>query len=57
VPEPLADPAVVPPAGAPAKRIEEYVGLASTGESAVSVARMRSPQGWSEPAQVPQFDE
>lgn len=57
MPERLADPAVVPAAGTPAKRIEEYVGRVSTGESAVSIARMRSPQAWSEPAQAPAFDE
>ena len=45
------------PPARPRRRIEEYVGRASTGESAVSIARMRSPQGWAEPAQAPAFDE
>ncbi|MCW2607756.1 MAG: cupin, partial [Frankiales bacterium] len=39
------------------KLIDEYVGRASTGTEAVSVAHMRSPAGWEEPAQTPQFDE
>jgi probable rRNA maturation factor len=39
------------------KRIEEFVGLATTGTSSVSVARMLAPPGWSEPAQRPEFDE
>jgi mannose-6-phosphate isomerase-like protein (cupin superfamily) len=57
VPDRLAQPAVVPAAGTPAKVIEEYVGRASTGESEISIAHMRSPQGWAEPAQTPAFDE
>jgi mannose-6-phosphate isomerase-like protein (cupin superfamily) len=39
------------------KLIHEYVGRASTGEAAVSVAHMRAPGGWVEPAQRPDFDE
>jgi ethanolamine utilization protein EutQ (cupin superfamily) len=39
------------------KLIDEYVGRASTGTQEVSVAHMRSPGGWEEPAQTPQFDE
>ncbi|XXF80537.1 rRNA maturation RNase YbeY [Myxococcaceae bacterium GXIMD 01537] len=39
------------------KRIEEFVGAATTGTEAASVARMLAPPGWSEPAQKPEFDE
>jgi probable rRNA maturation factor len=39
------------------KRIEEWVGAATTGTRTVSVARMLAPPGWSEPAQRPEFDE
>ncbi len=39
------------------KIIDEYVGLANTGEAAVSVAHMIAPGGWVEPAQRPDFDE
>jgi probable rRNA maturation factor len=39
------------------KRIEEFIGAASTGSASVSVARMLAPPGWSEPAQKPEFDE
>ena len=39
------------------KRIEEFVGAASTGTDSLSVARMLAPPGWSEPAQTPEFDE
>jgi mannose-6-phosphate isomerase-like protein (cupin superfamily) len=44
-------------AGTKPKVIEEFVGLVNTSTSAVSIARMVSPQGWSEPGQRPEFDE
>src|SRR5262249_50716951 len=47
-------PTVVP---AGPKLIEEFVGRVNTGEASVSVARMKSPEGWAEPAQTPEFDE
>lgn len=52
---PLPHPTRVPVPGG--KLIEEYVGRASTGDPGVSVARMRAPAGWDEPAQCPEFDE
>jgi|SRR5579885_119793 len=39
------------------KVIDEYVGRVNTGDSHVSIAHMRSPAGWSEPGQKPEFDE
>ena len=39
------------------KLIDEYVGRASTGSADLSVAHMRSPAGWEEPHQAPDFDE
>lgn len=39
------------------KVIEEHFGLASNGDSKVSIARMIAPAGWSEPFQTPEFDE
>ena len=39
------------------KLIEEHAGLASTGQSNISIAHMVAPAGWSEPYQNPQFDE
>ncbi len=44
-------------AGNKPKLIEEYIGRVNTGTAAVSVARMRSPAGWVEPGQTPEFDE
>ena len=43
--------------GQPPKIIREYVGRVNSGTSAVSVAHMKSPSGWTEPAQTPEFDE
>lgn len=37
--------------------IEEYVGRINTGTQTVSIARLKSGAGWSEPAQRPEFDE
>ena len=39
------------------KIIDEYVGRVNSSTSAASVAHMRSPAGWSEPGQTPEFDE
>jgi mannose-6-phosphate isomerase-like protein (cupin superfamily) len=50
-------PSVVEAAGSKPKLIEEFVGRVNTGTEAVSVARMRSPGGWEEPGQTPDFDE
>jgi quercetin dioxygenase-like cupin family protein len=57
VPELIESPARVEAAGTKPKLIDEYVGRVSTGEERVSVAQMRSPEGWVEPGQRPEFDE
>ncbi len=44
-------------AGTRPKVIDEYVGRVNSGDAAVSIAHMRSPAGWAEPAQAPEFDE
>lgn len=44
-------------AGAPPKTIDEYVGRVNSGDGALSMAHMRSPSGWAEPGQTPEFDE
>ena len=53
----IDSPTVVPAVGTKPKRIEEYVGRVNSGTSALSVARMQSPEGWVEPAQRPEFTE
>jgi mannose-6-phosphate isomerase-like protein (cupin superfamily) len=44
-------------AGTKPKVIEEYVGRANTSEARLSIAHMKSPGGWNEPGQRPEFDE
>jgi len=39
------------------KIIKEHFGLASDGNSKMSIAHMIAPAGWSEPFQTPKFDE
>lgn len=57
MPKLLATPTTVEAAGSPPKTIEEHVGRVNSGHSNVSVARMVSPEGWSEPGQRPEFQE
>ena len=44
-------------AGNKPKLIDEYIGRVNSGHHEVSIAHMRSPAGWSEPGQCPEFDE
>jgi ethanolamine utilization protein EutQ len=48
-------PFIVPTADG--KLIEEHFGLATDGNSQISIAHMVAPSGWSEPFQTPEFDE
>jgi hypothetical protein len=57
MPRLVKTPARITAAGNKPKRIDEYVGRVHTGNARVSVARMRSPEGWVEPAQAPEFEE
>ncbi len=57
MPEHIPSPSRVEAAGTKPKLIDEYVGRVNTGEERVSVAHMRSPAGWVEPGQRPEFDE
>jgi len=57
MPHHIAKPTRVEAAGVPPKTIEEFIGRVNSGTTAVSIAHMRSPKGWSEPAQTPEFDE
>ena len=53
----IESPVRIEAAGQPPKTIDEFTGRAGTGEERLSVARMRSPAGWGEPGQRPDFDE
>jgi mannose-6-phosphate isomerase-like protein (cupin superfamily) len=53
----IPQPTTIEAAGNLPKVIEEFIGQVNSGTSAVSIARMRSPSGWIEPGQTPEFDE
>lgn len=57
MPDLIAAPTRIAAAGQPTKLIDEYVGRANTGISGLSIAHMRSPAGWAEAGQRPEFDE
>ena len=57
MPKLIKKPTVVEAAGNKPKRIEEFVGRVNSGDPAISIARMKSPPGWQEPAQTPEFSE
>jgi mannose-6-phosphate isomerase-like protein (cupin superfamily) len=57
MPRLIERPAVIAAAGNKPKVIEEYAGRVNSGHTAVSVARMLSPEGWVEPGQRPEFEE
>lgn len=53
----IAKPTFIEGAGNQPKIIEEFVGNINTKTSKISIARMKSPGGWVEPGQTPEFDE
>jgi mannose-6-phosphate isomerase-like protein (cupin superfamily) len=50
-------PTVIDAAGNKPKVIEEYIGFVNSQTSDLSIARMKSPSGWVEPGQKPEFKE
>jgi mannose-6-phosphate isomerase-like protein (cupin superfamily) len=57
MPKLIAAPTRVEAAGNKPKLIDEYVGRVNSADEALSIAHMRSPGGWVEPGQKPEFDE
>jgi quercetin dioxygenase-like cupin family protein len=57
MPKLIAAPTRIAAAGNKPKQIEEFVGRVNSGDHAVSIARMKSPAGWVEPGQRPDFQE
>lgn len=53
----IEKPSIITAAGNKPKVIEEYIGRVNSKTEALSVARMKSPEGWIEPGQTPEFDE
>lgn len=57
MPKKITSPSVIEAAGNKPKVIEEFIGRVNSQTSEISIARMRSPGGWIEPGQTPEFDE
>ena len=57
MPKLIENPTRVQSAGNMPKVIDEYIGRLNTKEGRLSVAHMRSPAGWQEPGQTPEFEE
>lgn len=53
----IQKPAIVKAAGNKPKVIEEFIGRVNSKNDEISIARMKSPGGWVEPGQTPEFDE
>jgi mannose-6-phosphate isomerase-like protein (cupin superfamily) len=57
MPKLIRTPTRITAAGNKPKIIDEFIGLVNTKDSRLSIARMHSPSGWTEPGQTPEFDE
>ena len=53
----IRKPTKIEAVGKPPKTIEEFIGRINSSTAEVSIARMKSPCGWSEPGQTPEFNE
>jgi mannose-6-phosphate isomerase-like protein (cupin superfamily) len=53
----ISQPTRITAAGNKPKLIDEYIGRVNSNTAGASVAHMRSPEGWKEPGQTPEFDE
>lgn len=53
----ITKPSVIHSVGNKPKIIEEFVGRVNSGTDTLSIARMKSPGGWIEPGQKPEFSE
>jgi mannose-6-phosphate isomerase-like protein (cupin superfamily) len=57
MPKRIEAPTVMAASGNMPKVIEEFIGRVNSNTADVSIARMKSPAGWTEPGQTPEFDE
>jgi quercetin dioxygenase-like cupin family protein len=53
----IGQPTRIEAAGNKPKQIEEFIGRVNSKHTHISVARMKSPPGWVEPGQRPEFQE
>lgn len=57
MPTTIYEPTRIQAAGNKPKLIDEFIGRVNSKHSQLSIAHMRSPEGWEEPGQTPEFDE
>ena len=57
MPKLISNPTQIKAAGNKPKIIEEFIGRVNSKTNDVSIARLKSPSGWIEPGQTPEFDE
>ena len=57
MPDYIKSSSVIKAAGNKPKIIDEFVGRVNSKSTEVSIAKMKSPEGWVEPGQTPDFDE
>ncbi len=57
MPQRIDQPTRITAAGNKPKSIEEFIGRVNSGHESLSIARMKSPPGWEEPGQRPEFEE
>jgi len=50
-------PSIIEAKGNKPKYIQEFIGMVNTHTEEISIAKMVSPEGWSEPGQTAEFDE
>jgi quercetin dioxygenase-like cupin family protein len=55
MPRLIEHPTRIKAAGQPPKQIAEFVGRVNSGDAQLSIAQMKSPAGWTEPGQRPDF--
>lgn len=57
MPRKIESPTIKQAAGNKYKHLEEFIGRDNSDTADLSIARMKSPEGWEEPGQKPEFDE
>jgi ethanolamine utilization protein EutQ (cupin superfamily) len=53
----IKEPSIIKAAGNKVKIIQEFFGHVNSNTSEISIALMKSPEGWEEPGQCPEFNE
>lgn len=53
----IKNPTKIEAQGTKPKIIEEFIGVVNSSNEQISIAKMKSPKGWEEPGQTPEFDE